>query len=106
MYAFQARFPINHVVDLVQKIRSGDYERGDMLMLTGAITGELGALLKGGFDVGLMADVEVPSTIDGCVTSLSVLETQASDADAAFDPSVLIPIVLKLIELWLARKGK
>ena len=106
MYAFQARFPINHVVGLVQAIRSGDYERGDLLMLTGAITGEIGALLKAGFDVGLMADVEVPSTIDGCIHSLSVLETQASDADAAFDPTILIPIVLKLIDLWIARKGK
>lgn len=106
MYAFQARFPINHVVDLVQKIRSGDYKRGELLKLAGAIQGEIGALLESGFDVGLMADAEVPATIDGCVHALSVLEARASDADAAFDPSIWIPVVLKLIELWLARKGK
>ena len=106
MYSFQSRFPIDHVLKLVANLRSGEFDRGDNLMLVGAITGEIGALLKSGFTVGVMSDEELPSTIDGCIAALGKLEAHVAEADAAFDPTILIPIILKLIELWIAKRSK
>lgn len=103
MYSFEPRLPINHVLQLVRNLRSGEYDRGDNLLLVGAISGEIGALLKSGFVISLEAEEELPSTISGCIHSLDALTTE--DPTASFDPSLLIPIVLKLIELWLARRG-
>jgi hypothetical protein len=103
MYTFQPRFPIDHVMALVKNLRSGEFERGDNLLLVGAISGEIGALLKSGFLISLSEDFEVPSTIHGCLNALDSLSVE--DPQATFDPSMLIPIVLKLLELWLARRG-
>jgi hypothetical protein len=103
MYDFQARFPVDHVLALVKNLRSGEYERGDNLLLVGAISGEIGSLLKSGFMITLSEDFEVPSTIHGCLNALDSLSVE--DPQANFDPSLLIPIVLKLLELWLARRG-
>jgi len=103
MYSFEPRLPVNFALQLVKNLRSGDFDRGDNLLLVGAISGEIGALLKTGFVISLGAEDELPSTIDGCLLALDTLTTE--DPTAAFDPSLLIPIVLKLIELWLARRG-
>jgi hypothetical protein len=104
MYDFQARFPVDHVLALVKNIRSGEFERGDNLLLVGAISGEIGSLLKSGFMITLSEDFEMPSTMQGCCNALDALSVEDPQANA-FDPSILIPIVLKLIELWLARRG-
>lgn len=103
MYSFEPRLPINHVLQLVKNLRSGDFDRGDNLLLVGAISGEIGALLKSGFVISL-GEEELPSTITGCIHALDAITTEDPQA-TALDPSLLIPIVLKLIELWLARRG-
>lgn len=104
MYAFEPRIPFNHVMQLVKNLRSGEFDRGDNLLLVGAISGEVGALLKsGGLVISLSSEEDLPATVSGCCNALDALTTE--DPTAAFDPSVLIPIVLKLIELWLARRG-
>lgn len=106
MYSFEPRLPVNHVMQLVKNLRSGDFDRGDNLLLVGAISGEIGALLKSGFVV-TMSDEDLPSTIAGCCNALDSLESvkATDDSTTAFDPSLLIPIILKLVELWLARRG-
>lgn len=104
MYNFQPRFPIDHVLNLVRNIRSGDYDRGDNLLLAGAITGEIGALIKSGSLIGIASELEVPATIDGCCVALDALNDMTL-SDASFDPTPFIPIILKLIELWLSRRS-
>lgn len=104
MYSFEARLPVNHVMQLVKNLRSAEYDRGDNLLLVGAISGEIGALLKSGFVISLGVEDELPSTITGCIHALDAITTEDPQA-TAIDPSLLIPIVLKLIELWLARRG-
>jgi len=104
MYDFEARLPVNHVLSLVKNLRSGDFDRGDNLLLVGAISGEIGALLKTGFVISLGSEDELPSTVSGCIHALDAITTEDPQA-TAIDPSLLIPIVLKLIELWLARRG-
>lgn len=103
MYSFEPRVPINHVMQLVKNLRSAEYDRGDNLILVGAISGEIGALLKSGFVISFQVEDDLPSTISGCCYALDALTTE--DPTASFDPSLLVPIVLKLIELWLARRG-
>jgi len=107
MYNFQPRFPLDHVLALVRNVRSGEYDRGDNLLLIGAITGEIGALLKSGSLIGIASDVEAPATIDGCLLALEGLEALEAGvlSDASFDPTPYIPNLLKLIELWLSRRG-
>lgn len=108
MYAFEPRFPLDHALSLYRALSSGEYDRGDLLMLTGAITGEIGALLKSNTislsgDVAALADV---LSYEACLEKLSMLENATlSDVDSNFDPGVWVPIVLKLIELWLSRRG-
>ena len=105
MYAFEPRLPVNHVLQLVKNLRTAEYDRGDNLLLVGAISGEIGALLKSGFVISLGVEDELPSTITGCIHALDAITTEDDPQTTAIDPSLLIPIVLKLIELWLARRG-
>lgn len=107
MYAFEPKFPLDHVLSFYRAIKSGDYERGDLLILAGAITGEVGALLKSNTialsgDVAALADV---LSFEACLEKVSMLENSSME-EANFDPGVWVPIVLKLIELWLSRKGR
>jgi len=110
MYEFKSRIPIDHVLALVANIRSGNYHRGENLILIGAITGELGALLASGtLPVVALLDFDetfIPATLDGCVLALEPLENAALDVEPQFDISPFIPIILKLIELWIARRNK
>jgi len=110
MYAFEKRIPIDHVLALVANIRSGNYHRGENLILIGAITGELGALLASGtLPVVALTDFDetsVPATLDGCVLALESLENVSMDAEPNFDITPFIPIILKLIELWIVRRNK
>jgi len=109
VYDFQKRIPIDHVLALVANIRSGNYDRGENLILIGAITGELGALLASGTLPIVTLDFDetiVPATIDGCVLALETLENVSLDAEPNFDITPFIPIILKLIELWIARRNR
>lgn len=107
MYAFQARLPINYVLELVKNIRSAEYDRGDNLLLVGAISGEIGALLKSGpFPLMASDEDDVPASIHGCVAALDAMSVEDPQAMQSINPSIWIPIVLKLIELWLQRQGK
>jgi hypothetical protein len=43
---------------------------------------------------------------DACMEKLSMLEVaMLSSNEPNFDPTPWIPIILKLIELWLSRRG-
>jgi len=106
MYAFEPKFPLDHALALYRALASGDYERGDILMLIGSITGEVGALLKSN-SIALSGDVAAMAAVmdyDACLEKLAQLETTVQ-AEASFDPTPWIPIILKLIELWLSRRG-
>jgi hypothetical protein len=103
MYAFQSRVPLDHVLAFVALVRSEDRNFSEGLKLVGAITGELGALLGDNFST---ADVfDAPATIDGCCASLDSLNLPSVQAEPNFDPTPWIPIILKLIELWLSRRS-
>jgi len=107
MYAFQARLPINYVLELVKNLRSAEYDRGDNLLLIGAISGEIGALLKNGpFPLMGTDEDDVPASIHGCIMALDAMVVEDPEAMQSINPSIWIPIVLKLIELWLQRQGK
>jgi hypothetical protein len=108
MYAFEPRFPLDHALSLYRALSSGSYERGDILMLVGSITGEVGALLKSN-SIALSGDVAAMAAVldyDACMEKLATLEVAMLGAnDPNFDPTPWIPIILKLIELWLSRRG-
>lgn len=100
-YDFQPRVPVDHVLTLVGILRGTiERERGDVLVLCGATLGEVGALLKQGLVV-TAAEVDV-TDVDNQAEQLAVT-LQA--ADPQFDISPFIPIILKIIELLLARRG-
>lgn len=106
MYEFKPQLPIADVLKLVSNLRSGEFEYGDNLMLAGSILGELGALLKSGFVIGMSDDAQTPSTISGCIQALEPLQLEQMDAQPALDPSIWIPIVIELIKLWMERRGR
>ena len=104
MYAFQPRVPLDHILAFVQIVRGEERKLSEALKLIGAITGEIGALLGDNFTA--QCDViDAPSTVDGCLLSLESILSPSVQADPNFDPSPWIPIILKLIELWLSRRG-
>lgn len=104
MYAFQPRVPLDHVLAFVQIVRGEERKLSEALKLIGAITGEIGALLENNFTA--QCDVlEVPSTIDGCLMSLETILAPSIQAEPNFDPTPFIPIIIKLIELWLSRRS-
>jgi hypothetical protein len=111
MYAFEPKFPLDHALSLYRALASGQYERGDILMLVGSITGEVGALLKSNA-IALSGDVAAMAAVmdyDACLEKLGQLEAYAAALTAeeqpSFDITPFIPIILKLIELWLSRRG-
>jgi len=108
MYAFEPRFPLDHALALYRALSSGESERGDILMLVGSITGEVGALLKSNA-IALSGDAAAMAAVldyDACLEKLATLEVAMLNAnDPNFDPTPWIPIILKLIELWLSRRG-
>lgn len=101
-YDFVARIPVDHVVTLVKNFRAGDFGFAKNGEAAASALGEISALIESGFMVTLDID-ELPSTMDGCLMALDALTTE--DPTASFDPSLLIPIVYRLIELWIARRG-
>ncbi|XZE20852.1 hypothetical protein SH449x_000742 [Pirellulaceae bacterium SH449] len=105
MYAFQPRVPLDHVMELVKNIRSGERKFAENMMLVGAITGEIGSLLNNNFTSQVFDVLEVPATLDGCLLALESMLEPSVQADPNFDPTPWIPIILKLIELWLSRRS-
>lgn len=101
-YDFEARIPIDHVVALVKNLRAGDFNIAGNGQLAASAMGEISALIESGFMVTLQSD-EIPSTMDGCLLALDVLTVE--DSPVALSPSIWIPIVMKLLALWLARQG-
>lgn len=101
-YDFQARIPVDHVVTLVGILRGTiERERGDVLILCGATFGEAGALLKN----GLVSVAESSEFVE--VTNV---EEQAGllaaklEEEPTFDITPWLPLILKIIELLLARR--
>jgi hypothetical protein len=105
MYAFQPRVPLDHVMELVKNIRSGERKFAENMMLVGAITGEIGSLLNNNFTSQVFDVLEVPTTTDGCLLALENAFAPSVQADPQFDPTPFIPIILRLIELWLSRRS-
>lgn len=108
MYDFKARIPFDHAMSLVRLIRSGDTEPGIPMMLIGSIVGELGAWRAAG-NVIALSDIDCGNwtmeELCGYVDSDDAVEPMRDD-DASFDPGIWIPVILKIIELWLARRGQ
>ena len=115
MYEFQPRVPLDYGIELWQ-ILSGKVERdrGDVLILIGAMTGEIGALVKQGLvsinEVNLQSacpnftnELSVDEQVEVLGTTLEKIKTE-KDTNPNFDPTPWIPIILKLIELWLSRR--
>lgn len=102
-YDFQPRVPVDHVITLIGILR-GTIERGrgDVLVLCGATLGEVGALLKQGLVVTTDA-VEVPEDGD-MVVAAEQLQTMI-EAEPTFDITPWIPVILKIIEMILNRRG-
>lgn len=99
MYDFQPRVPLDHVIELVGILRGTvERERGDILVLCGATLGEIGALLKTGLVVTNAYEVnDVEFQAEQLAATL--------DADPQFDITPWIPLILKIIELIVSRRG-
>ena len=101
---------VEMVLIFYRKLVSGDYTWADMLILISDILREISKLLPDGM-VGLAdAQAEVGGlTENQCLAKLVLLEESvlAMDGEEApqFDITPFIPIILRLIELWLARRG-
>lgn len=101
---------VEMVMILYRQLVSGDYTWSGMLVLISDILREIAKLLPDGF-VGL-ADAQAQANMldeAGCLAILSQVETGvlAMDGEEApqFDITPFIPIILRLIELWLSRRG-
>lgn len=105
MYAFQPRIPVNYVVELIAILRgTQERERGEVLMLCGATLGEIGALVKGGLSFTM--DDESDVDVDNEIAALEVtLSEPSSLSEPAVDLTPWIPVILKLIELIMKRRG-
>lgn len=107
-YEFQARVPFDHAVALVQVIRAGDPPPGEIMILAGAIAGEIGALRKSGFSF-VQADAELEAidamTIEGALESIEQVCLAQDVADPNFNPVPYIPIILKILEWFFSRRG-
>jgi hypothetical protein len=98
-YAFQPRIPVDRVMTLVGIFRGTiERDRGDVLMICGSILGEVGALAKQG---GLFFTLDDEPLEEGDVDALVTV----CDADPNFDIVPWIPVILKLIELLIKRRG-
>jgi len=87
-----------------------EYTWAEMLILISDLLREIAKLFPDGL-VGL-ADVQVQAdllTEEACLEKLAQLEESTASFTASeepnFDPTPWIPIILKLIELWLSRRG-
>lgn len=101
MYDFLPRIPVDHVLSLVQILRGQvNRERGDVLMLCGAVLGEVGAFYRQGLLVGV-ANVVPCETEESFDTA--VLSFQEMSSEPNFDISPYIPFILKLIEILMKR---
>jgi hypothetical protein len=101
-YDFKPRFPVDHVLSLVRLVRKGETGSGQVFVLVGAISGEIGALMGEGPIFSLSAP-ELDS-IETALSQLEELESSVAD-DANFDPTPWIPIVLWVIRWLLERRG-
>jgi hypothetical protein len=103
---FEPRFPLDHVMALVKSVREETATLSSTLQLSGQILGEVGALV--GSTSFTSSDSEVPVTLDGCLDAIDALVSQMSvaSADPQFDITPFIPLIIKVIELLLARRGQ
>lgn len=111
MYAFQARIPASYVIELIAILRgTQERNRGEILMLCGATLGEIGALVKHGVDFSATASDEDSEQqvvqLELILQSLSrPSEIGAAEAKPNFDITPYIPIILKIIEIILQKRG-
>jgi len=105
-YNFQARVPFDHGVNLVKLVRAGDPPPGEIMILAGAIVGEIGALRRSGFSF-TQSDAESAAveamTIDGAMESIEQVIMVKDATDPTFDPTPYLPILLK-IALWFLER--
>jgi hypothetical protein len=102
-YPFQPRVPLDHVFSLIRLIRNNELGGGKSLVLVGAITGELGALLGDGPIFGLEDE---SLEIEDALVQLECLEFSAESAEPDFDISPFIPIILFVIKWMIERRLK
>lgn len=105
-YNFQARVPFDHGVNLVKLVRAGDPPPGEIMILSGAIVGEIGALRRSGFSF-TQSDADNAAinamTIEGSLESIEQVSMVKDTTDPAFDPTPYLPILLK-IALWFLER--
>jgi hypothetical protein len=108
MYEFKARIPFDHAMALVRVIRSGEADPGVPMMLIGSIVGEIGAWRAAGNVISLESNVDCGTwtLMDLCNELQPGGVASADVTDPNFDPGIWVPIILKIIELWLARRGQ
>lgn len=103
-YEFPARFPLDHVLELVRLVRSGETGSGKALILSGKILGELGALVGGNPVFAAVVDSEHDFDLEVDCAELESLEFSAAAADPQFDVTPYIPIILELIKWIIERR--
>jgi hypothetical protein len=83
-----------------------EFTWGEMLTLISEIFAEIAKLFPDGV-VGLEDASAQAAILDeaACIEKLAQLEVLAVSAEPNFDITPFIPIILKLIELWLSRRG-
>jgi hypothetical protein len=101
-YDFQPRIPVDHVIQLSGIfLGTVERERGDVLILCGSTLGEAGALLKQGLVVTNAVEVDADADIEVMAEQLQAMV----EADPQFNIAPWIPVILKIIEMILARRG-
>lgn len=98
------------VLHFYRMLSSGVYTWGEMLTLIADILREIAKLFPDGL-VGLQ-DAQAQASLlseEACLAKLAELETSVAAMTATeeptFDITPFLPIILKLIELWLSRRG-
>jgi hypothetical protein len=101
MYAFEPRFPVDHVLAAIRLIRAGSPPTGSLLKLTGAAVGEIGALLENG---PIFSAMDVPEVdIEEAIAKLEALEFSAEAAEPNFDITPFIPVIIAVIQ-WIIKR--
>lgn len=98
------------VLSFYRKLVSNDYTWAEMLVLISDILREIAKLLPDGL-VGLADAAAMAEIMDetACLEKLSQLESSVASLTAedepTFDITPWIPVILRLFELWLSRRG-
>ena len=89
-------------LEFYRLLKSGEYTWSEMILLISKILAGIADLLP---DINLAA---CEMTEEECMARLAELDADVSttsEAEPNFDPSIWVPIILRLIELWLKNRA-